>query len=226
MVAVTAALQLGGAALSAIGSSQAAKQAGKSQAEASKAAAAGVSHAQDTQAFFQRGLKQSKGIYDRLERNRARILEKITPQKIESQSRQRLNRSRQQIISRIKARAAARGIQDSGLTEQQLFQTDAQFAELDSKLRLDAEKQAIDILTAGIQPGLQREGQLNQAIGQASGQVVGAYGTQAQTSLNIAGQQLNTATSLGSAAGALAGITGGEGSSSFADLISSIGGGS
>ena len=224
MVAVTAALQLGGAALSAIGSSQAAKQAGKSQAAASQAAAQGVSHAIATQQGFQRDRRRSGAIYDKLERNRARILEGVTPSKIETQTRQRLTRSKQQQLKRIESRAAARGVQTSGLTEQQLYQTEAQFAELDSKLRLDAEKQAIDILTSGIQPGLQREGQLTQAISQASGQVVGAYGTQAQTNLNIAGQQQNKATSLGSAAGVLAGLSGGEGGSSFADLIGSLGG--
>ena len=227
MVAVTAALQLGGAALSAVGSAQAARQASKSQAAASQAAAAGVSHAQDTQAFYQRQFKRNDALYKRSERNRARILENITPQKIESQSRQRLTRSRQQMISRIKARAAARGVSNSGLTEYELFQADAQFAELDSQLRLDAEKQALDILASGIAPGLNREAQLNQAIGGASNAVVGAYGTQANTNLNIAGQQLNTATSLGQAAGALAGIAGGsKGAPNFADLVGSLGGGS
>ena len=52
-------------------------------------------------------------------------------------------------------------------------------------------------------------------------QVVGAYGTQAQTNLNIAGQQLNTATSFRfKPLVLLAGLSNvGEGGSSFADLV-------
>ena len=222
-MAVGAALRIGGGLASAVASNNAAKQAAASQAGASQAAAAGVSHALNTQQSFQRDLTQSKGIYNKLERNRARILEGITPQKLETQSRQRLTKSRQQQMNRIKARAAARGIQTSGLTESELYRTDAQFAELDAQLKVDADKQAIDILTAGIQPGLQREGQLTQAISQASGQVVGAYGAQAQTQLGIAGQQQNRGSSLGVASGALLGL-GKDGD--FADLISQFGGGS
>ena len=227
MVAVTAALQLGGAALSAFGSSQAAKSAGKAQSAAAKAAAESVSHAKETQQFYQRQHTRNQALYGRLERNRVRALEKITPDKIQSQSLQRLNKSRQSIINRIKESAAARGIQTSGLTDDQILQTEYKFAEADAQTRLDAEKQAIDILTGGIQPGLNREAQLNQNIGQASGQVVSAYGTQAQTQLNIAGQQQNKASSLGSAAGLLSGLAGGsEGAPKFADLVSQLGGGS
>lgn len=225
-MAYAAAIQLAGAGVSALASNRAAKQAGQSQAEASQAAAAGVSHAKNTQQFFQRQLGRSQALYNRAERNRARVLEGITVSQVATQTRQRLNRSKQQILKRIESRAAARGVQTSGLAEDQVLQVEGRFAELDSQAELQAKTQVLDILASGIQPGLQREAQLNQAIGGASNAVVGAYGTQANTNLNIAGQQLNSATNLGQAAGVLAGLSGGKGAKQFSDLVGSLGGGS
>ena len=213
-----------GAVASIISSSGAAKQAAASQAAAGQAAAAGTSAALATKQFFQDRLKQEDHLNARINRNRIRQLEALTPERIEAASLQRLRKSKQQIEQRITASASARGLSPkSGLTLSQLYETDRQFAAQEAQVDFDSRVKAIGILGEGLKPGLQRTAQLTQAVSGASNAVVSAYGTQAQTQLNIAGQQSNRATSLGQGAGALLGSLDKD-SGGLSDFIGSLGG--
>ena len=220
-IGVGTAVQIGGAALSALSSSRSAQAVGQAQAAAGQAAAAGVSHAKQTQQFHQSNFERNAGLYGMAERNRARLLDEVTPERIESQSLQASRKTYQGIANRIKASAKARGLSDkSGLTQSQLFQLDVNQAALEADIRYSSVNKAIESLTAGIQPGLQREAQLTGAINQASGQVVSGYSNLAQTQLNIAQQRQQAATDKGSTAGNILGL-GGDGAG-FASLVGNL----
>ena len=154
-----------------------------------QSAQGGVNAAKQGVASANRRLNKNSGVYGKIERDRARAAEKLNEEGLVARGLQHTRKAFQQRQKRITASAARRGVSESGLTQQQLFESEVAQAEAEAEVRYSAPYRALQIQTAALQPGLQREGQLTQAITARTGQVVSASGQLTQAQLAQAGAQ-------------------------------------
>ena len=215
-IGVGTAIQIAGAATSLFGG---ADKAGSARSDAIAASNRASAAAQKTRDFFGSQFKRNKSLYGRIERDRVRAAEKLNVDGLTSQGLQNVQRGFQKRKNRIAQSAALRGVERSGLTAQQEYNLDIEQAEAEAQVRYDAPLQALQIQTQALQPGLQREAQLNQGISASTGQLVTAHSRtaalQAGFAESAAEQQGAGLSELLSAAG---GIKGGDISSFISSL--------
>ena len=192
-MAYAALIQAGAAGLSALSSSSARKSQLASQQAATESANRGVAAADESRQFFQSQYNKNRQLYGRIERDRARAIEKLNPDDLAARGLQRVRKSAQARAKRVEAAAHARGLERSGLTQQQLFDLDMLQAQEEAEVRFQAPLQAIQIQTAGLQPGLQREQLLTGGIQSSTSAQVSAAGTAAQIHAGFAATSAESA---------------------------------
>ena len=186
--------QLGVAALSSASAGRAQKSALASRQAASESANRGVAAADSSRQFFQGQYNKNRAIYGRIERDRARALEKLNVEGLTTSGLQRVRLASQKRAERVRAAAANNNIDDkSGLTQQQLFDIDTLQAQEEAEVRFRAPLQALQIQTAGLQPGLQREQLLTGGIQSATNAQVSAAGTAANLHAGFAATSTESA---------------------------------
>ena len=215
-IGVGTAIQIAGAASSLFGGRD---KAGSAQSAAIAASNKASAAAQRTRDFFGSQFKRNRSLYGRIERDRVRAAEKLNVEGLTAQGLQNVRQGFQKRAERVKQSAALRGVESSGLTAQQEFNLGIEQAEAEAQVRYDAPLQALQIQTQALQPGLQREAQLNQGISASTGQLVNAHSRtaalQAGFAESAAEQQGAGLSELLSAAG---GIKGGDISSFISSL--------
>ena len=184
---IATAAKAGTALLGAFAGGSAGKAEAQARSGAIAAASGAVSTATQQLSGFNNRQKTNTRIYGKFERDRLRAYEDINVEAHEARGLTNVRRSIEQAKRRVESAAAARGLDRSGLTEQQLFDLDIEQARQEAEVRYQAPLQVGRILTEAIQPGLQREARLDQASLAASGQVVSAQSTLAQLQAGFAG---------------------------------------